>query len=84
MAADPLSVAASIAGIISLADSVSRLTFRYVKAVKNAERDVQNLLGEVKSLADILRTLPAAALRLENAPFTATENKDLLCDLSRH
>ncbi len=70
--ADPLSVAASIAGVISLADSVVRLIHGYAKAASVAENEVLDLAIEVKSLSDVLHSLPALASRLEAGPFATT------------
>ncbi|KUI61259.1 hypothetical protein VP1G_11294 [Cytospora mali] len=40
---DPLSIAASIAGVISLADVVFSRTMRYLKLAKNADEDLDSL-----------------------------------------
>jgi hypothetical protein len=62
---DPLSVAGSVAGLISLADTVFRKLFRYVKDVKNAEKDAQDLKSEVAALSGVLHNLHVVAQDLE-------------------
>jgi hypothetical protein len=131
--ADPLSIAASIAGIISLTDVVFRYTFTYSRAVSSAKEDVQRLSEEINSFSTVLRSLHAlahilesqgqefdCALRVEHLsqcertfekikkrlkkagddlnghsklkavtrqlkwPYSASETKELLADVSRH
>jgi hypothetical protein len=62
---DPLSVAGSVAGLISLADVVFRSLFHYVKDVQNAEQDVQDLKNEVAMLNGVLHNLHLVAQDLE-------------------
>lgn len=52
--ADPLSVSASIAGLIQFADSAFRRSYKFVQHCKNAPKKSRNLLEEVKSLACVL------------------------------
>jgi hypothetical protein len=56
--ADPLSVAGSIAGLVSL-------VYHYVKTVKKAEKEVVDLRNEVIALTGILHNLEIVALDLE-------------------
>ena len=63
--ADPLSIAGSVAGIISLSDAVFRKLFRYVKDVKNADKEVRELKNEVASLNGVLHNLRLVAQDLE-------------------
>lgn len=63
---DPLSLSASIAGLISLADPVFRAVFKYARAVKDARSDVQTLADEINGFITILRSLEALALDLES------------------
>lgn len=51
---DPLSIAASIAGLISLADLVVTKGGAYVKQVREREETVARLLGEVACLSGVL------------------------------
>jgi hypothetical protein len=62
---DPLSVAGSVAGLVSLADAVFRKLFHYVNDVKNAEKDVQRLKSEVAALSGVLHNLHVVAEDLE-------------------
>jgi len=48
--ADPLSISASVAGLVTLADAVFRATFRYVKAVKNAKEEISSNMSEIQEL----------------------------------
>src|SRR5688572_13199367 len=131
--ADPLSIAASIAGIISLTDTVFRYTFRYTRTVSGAKDEINRLSEEINSFSAVLRSLHALACdfqaqgqefdcalrvdhlsqcqntfekvrkRLKKAcgdlegssklkvvarqlkwPFSASETKELLADVSRH
>ncbi|KAH7130033.1 hypothetical protein B0J11DRAFT_482274, partial [Dendryphion nanum] len=63
--ADPLSVAGSIAGLISLSDTIFRRLYRYIKDVKNAEKEVQQLKDEVSLLNGVLHNLRLVAEDLE-------------------
>lgn len=62
---DPLSIAGSIAGLISLSDAVFRKLFHYVKDFKNAEQDVQDLKAEIAALNGVLHNLRIVAQDLE-------------------
>ncbi|KAM0553082.1 hypothetical protein ACHAPJ_007630 [Fusarium lateritium] len=130
--ADPLSLAASIAGLISLADIAFKHAYKFVRAAKDAKDDILSLTDEINNLASVLRVLEALAsdleaegdqfdptlrnhylnhcfktltrieTRLKKAaesftrsklesicrqlkwPFSSSETKDLLAELSRH
>jgi hypothetical protein len=62
---DPLSLSASIAGLISLADVAFRTVYKYVRGVKGAESDVRNLQKEIEALCSVLRLLHPLAEVLE-------------------
>ncbi|CAN9442142.1 unnamed protein product [Alternaria alternata] len=64
---DPLSVAGSIAGLISLSDTIFRKLYHYVKDVKNAEKEVQDLKNEVAALNGVLHNLHLIAQDLETS-----------------
>jgi hypothetical protein len=72
--ADPLSIAGSIAGIISLADTVFRLVFKYARSSINVTEEVKNLADELQSLAGILQSLRllASGLEAEGPSFDST------------
>ncbi|KAF5692288.1 heterokaryon incompatibility protein het-E-1 [Fusarium circinatum] len=63
--ADPLSISASIAGLVALADLVFRSGTKYVKSYRDAPTEVGNLIREVKSLSVILHNLSLVAFGLE-------------------
>lgn len=63
--ADPLSVAASIAGLLSLADSAFRGVFRYSKAVSNAQDGIKALNTELRSVASVLHGVKLLAETME-------------------
>jgi hypothetical protein len=64
---DPLSVAGSVAGLISLGDVVFRTLYHYVKEVKNAEQEVLDLKNEVAALNGVLHNLHLIAQDLEDS-----------------
>ena len=66
---DPLSIASSIAGLMTLADVVFRRTFQYAREVKEAKKDVQKLANETRALAGILHNLSLTASALEDEYF---------------
>ncbi|RSL96101.1 hypothetical protein CEP52_011687 [Fusarium oligoseptatum] len=71
---DPLSVSASIAGLVTLADLVFRATSRYAKQVKGAPKEVQDLMNEVKDLSCVLHNLSLVAFSLETDPDPQNAN----------
>ena len=54
---DPLSIAAGIAGLITLAGELSRSLVAYGKAVKHEREDLQRLLTELSLLQSLLQRL---------------------------
>jgi hypothetical protein len=68
---DALSVSASIAGLVSLADVVFRTTATYVRGVKGARTEIQSLCRELQSLSTVLHTLSLVAFDLELADHDA-------------
>ncbi|KAF1962071.1 hypothetical protein CC80DRAFT_153716 [Byssothecium circinans] len=63
--ADPLSVAGSIAGLISLSDALFRKLYRYIREAKNAEKEILDLKNEVAGLNAVLHNLRLVAEDLE-------------------
>ncbi|KAF5716134.1 ankyrin repeat [Fusarium mundagurra] len=63
--ADPLSIAASIARIISLADAVFRYTFKFSRTASGATDEVHRLNEEINSFSTVMRKLHALACDLE-------------------
>ncbi|KAF0315992.1 ankyrin repeat protein [Colletotrichum asianum] len=72
--ADPLSISASIAGLVSLADIVFLRLTKYIKSVKNAESEINDLCKEVNVLGGAVSMLSRLARghEMEDEPF----NKD--------
>lgn len=69
---DPLSISASIAGLISAADVVVTRLYKYIKGVKDAEKDVSALATEVTGLYGVLNSLRLVAIRIEGERFEPT------------
>jgi hypothetical protein len=65
--ADPLSISASIAGLVALADLTFRSGTKYAKGYKGAQREVENLMREVRDLSVVLHNLELVAFDLEEA-----------------
>ncbi|KAH7145454.1 hypothetical protein B0J13DRAFT_501157 [Dactylonectria estremocensis] len=65
---DPLSLAASITGLVSIADGIFRKTTKYVKSVRRSRQEVAELLGEVKTVSLLLHNLSIVAFELETDP----------------
>lgn len=63
---DPLSLAASIAGIISLADVVFVRVTKYIRAAKNADKDIETLSKEVLLLIGAVSSLAKLAQVFES------------------
>lgn len=70
--ADPLSIAASIAGVITLADVVFGRLYKYAKVVKDAPSEVKKLTTLVNDLGGLLNSLARLARALEGEPFDAS------------
>ncbi|KAM7191730.1 Ankyrin repeat-containing domain protein [Naviculisporaceae sp. PSN 640] len=66
--ADPLSLSASLAGLITLADSIFRASFKYAKSAKHAKEEASNLAIEAQDLAGVLHRLSLRASALELEP----------------
>lgn len=67
--ADPLSVSASIASLITITESVFNRAFKYAKAVKGAPDVVRNLASSIGALSGILHNLFPVARQLEGETF---------------
>jgi hypothetical protein len=70
--ADPLSVTASIADVLGLADLVIRSLLKYVKEVKESQDGITRLLSEMSSLYGVLHSLDLMDARFEDDYFTST------------
>jgi hypothetical protein len=69
---DPLSLSASIAGLISIADMVAGRSYNYIKEARGASKEVRKLLEEITSLFGILNSLRLVASRYEEERFDST------------
>jgi hypothetical protein len=70
--AEALSIAGSIAGLVSVGDAVFRLVYRYVRTVKNAEKEVGDLKRELEALTGIIHNVQIVARELEQDPLHNT------------
>lgn len=64
--ADPLSISASVAGLITIADIVIRNGRKYIKAVKTADKTVVSLMKEINLLSGTLHSLQNVVEGLED------------------
>ena len=62
---DPLSISASISGLVTLADIVFGRIYKYVKAVKKAPKDIAGLSAEIGALYGVLSNLHLVSRQLE-------------------
>lgn len=71
---DPLSMAANVAGLVSLTLDVSRTIGSYCKAVKTARKDVQEIARELASMQDLLQQFDhlLRSQQLESKYFAST------------
>ncbi|KAI8182539.1 hypothetical protein KHU50_002365 [Colletotrichum sp. SAR 10_65] len=67
--ADPLSIAASIAGLVGLADIVFARLVKFGRSVKNAEKEIQVLSREINILGGALNSLDRLAQVLKDDAF---------------
>ncbi|CAG8958257.1 hypothetical protein HYFRA_00000611 [Hymenoscyphus fraxineus] len=74
--AEVLGIAASVAGLLSLADIVVSRGYKFIKAVKDADTSVKTLVMEVNALSGVLHSLNNTAQLLdedeESASFDPT------------
>lgn len=63
--ADPLSLAASLAGLVSLSDTVFRHVYKFVRDAKGAKEEITRVAEELQSFTGILRGVQALAQALE-------------------
>ena len=70
--ADPLSISASIASLVTITDAVFRRRFKYVKTVKGAPTELSALTSAMGALSGILHHLALVASQLEGEQWDAT------------
>lgn len=63
--ADPLSLAASLAGLVSLADTVFRYVYKYMRGAVAAKEEITRIAQELQSFIGILRGVQVLAQSLE-------------------
>jgi len=63
--AEVLGVAASVAGLISLADIVVGRGYKFLRTIKNAEKTVKSLVHEVNVISGVLHSLSNTIQLLE-------------------
>ncbi|KAH7176955.1 hypothetical protein EDB81DRAFT_676006 [Dactylonectria macrodidyma] len=69
---DPLSLSASVAGLVTLADLVFRTTIKYARAVKGSRNELEGFVAEVKNLSVLLHDLSLVAFDLESDSLDTT------------
>ncbi|KAI1331492.1 hypothetical protein F5Y16DRAFT_408127 [Xylariaceae sp. FL0255] len=55
--ADGLSIAASVAGLVALADAVFRSAYKYCKTASEAGNEIRELIRQIQSLSGVLHSL---------------------------
>lgn len=69
---DPLSVAASMAGLVTITDTVFCRAFKYGKAVKSAPAEISALTSAIGALSGIVHNLHLLICQLEGETFDTT------------
>jgi len=69
---DPLSISASIAGLISITDMIAGRSYKYIKDARGAAKEVKKLLEEITDLFGILNSLRLVASRYQDEDFDST------------
>lgn len=69
---DPLSLSASVAGLISITDMIAGRSYKYVKEARGASKEVKKLLAEITDLFGILNSLRLIASRYQDEAFDST------------
>jgi len=62
---DPLSISASVAGLITITDVIVRNGYKFLRDVRQAEQSVADLIAEVNKLAGTLYSLRNVVKRFE-------------------
>ncbi|OTA68784.1 ankyrin [Hypoxylon sp. EC38] len=65
---DPLSISASIAGLVTLADVVFLRLMKYVRSAKNAVKEIEELAREINVLGGALNSLSRLARSFDDEP----------------
>jgi hypothetical protein len=64
---DGLSFAASVVGLVSLADIIVTKGYKYIRSVKDCEEEVRNLIVEADVLCGVLSRLARSLKEKEDA-----------------
>ncbi|KAF4843440.1 Vegetative incompatibility protein HET-E-1 [Colletotrichum siamense] len=80
--ADPLSIAASIAGLISLADVVFIRLVKFGRSAMNAEKEIQDLSREVNLIGGAVNSLDRLAQALQDGAFDTNLRMHVIEDCS--
>lgn len=70
--ADPISISASIAGLVTLADVVFSRTYKYVRAAKKASSEISSLSSELGALYGVLCGVRSISIQLQAEAFEST------------
>ena len=70
--ADPISISASIAGLVTLADVVFSRTYKYVRAAKKASSEISALSSELGALYIVLCGVRSISIQLQAEAFKYT------------
>ncbi|KAK4221973.1 ankyrin repeat-containing domain protein [Podospora fimiseda] len=70
-----IGVAASIGALVEIADRAYKVVFKYMPAVKNARKDVQRLITEIRNLCGVLHSLKIFAASLEDDDLLGPDPK---------
>ncbi|KAF7902945.1 hypothetical protein EAF00_002847 [Botryotinia globosa] len=68
---DPLSVSASISGLISILDLIAGKSYKYVKEVRGSTQEVKKLVNEMTDLYGILNKLRLVVSRFDNVSVSS-------------
>jgi hypothetical protein len=69
---DPLSISASIAGLVTVTDMIAGKSYKYIKEARSASKEVKKLLEEITDLFGILNSLRLVASQYEDEAFNST------------
>ena len=72
--AEPLSVSASLASLITFAEIMFKRTYKYAKAVRNAPEEIRKLSNELSTLNGLLHRVELLARELEGHPSYSNKN----------
>ncbi|MCJ1251149.1 Ankyrin-2 [Trapelia coarctata] len=75
---DPLSVSASIAGLITLAEVIVSRGYEFLKGVKHAKAEISQLLAEITALFGVLQSLRLVADRFQGEGLSSSVQVNFL------